>query len=151
VTCHTPHAADMPGLVIGNGRDICLSCHKSIQATIQKSFSIHPKTGAAGRCTACHTPHQSDEPHLLKAAKNAVCQSCHKTHSQFGHPMGTGVIDPRDGTEVSCLSCHLPHGSQQQFMLIANPKRDLCVMCHPSEGPSLRTPHGQTGTLPPLP
>lgn len=135
VTCHNPHAADEPKLIKGNNeRAICLGCHSEIKDQMTKAVSTHPVKAGGGRCTVCHQPHQSDAPHLLASKDiNAVCSKCHKGHAQFGHPIGSNVIDPRTGQGMSCLSCHNPHASQQRMMLRADAQRGLCVECHESE------------------
>jgi len=128
MTCHTPHASDRPGLVAGDARAVCLKCHQPIKDLIAHSVSTHP--AKAGGCSICHDPHQSGNPSLLRAKGTEVCAKCHKGHAQFGHPMGGGVTDPRTGKEMTCLSCHDPHGTQFKMTLRGDPQRGLCVSCH---------------------
>ncbi|HXH40469.1 MAG TPA: cytochrome c3 family protein, partial [Thermoanaerobaculia bacterium] len=97
-----------------------------------KAVSIHPLKANGGRCTSCHAPHESGRPHLLKGDITAVCSTCHKGHAQFGHPIGSNVIDPRNGEPLNCLSCHSPHASAQRMILRAEPQRALCLECHES-------------------
>jgi predicted CXXCH cytochrome family protein len=130
-TCHNPHTADEPGLIKNNNeRAICLGCHKNIREQMDHSVSIHPLKANGGRCTSCHEPHQSGKAHLLKGDINAVCSKCHGGHAQFGHPVGSNVIDPRTNQGMNCLSCHSPHGSQNRMLLRADPQRALCIECH---------------------
>jgi predicted CXXCH cytochrome family protein len=35
---------------------------------------------------------------------------------------------------MTCMSCHTSHGSAFPAMLLASPKRDLCVLCHSTDG-----------------
>jgi predicted CXXCH cytochrome family protein len=144
VTCHNPHTADDPGLVRGRERDVCLSCHKDLKAQLATAVSTHPVKANGGRCTSCHAPHESNAPHLLKSKDiNAVCGTCHKGHAQFGHPVGSNVIDPQTGDGMSCLSCHNAHVSQQRMMLKADPQRALCLNCHEgSDAMSAARPKG---------
>jgi predicted CXXCH cytochrome family protein len=130
LNCHTPHAADEKGLVRGSERERCLDCHDDVKKHMDGSRSIHPLRANGGRCTSCHRPHQSDQPKLLAAAKVDLCATCHKTHAKFTHPFGKGVVDPRTKQEMTCLSCHGPHGTAQRNILVADGKRDLCVRCH---------------------
>jgi predicted CXXCH cytochrome family protein len=139
VACHTPHAADDKGLVKGNERALCLSCHADVKKLLDTSFTIHPLKAEGGRCTICHAPHQSDQKRLLKSSGAELCVTCHPQHGQFSHPFGPGVVDPRNGQTMTCLSCHGPHGTQFASILLADARRDLCVLCHKSEGPSLGT------------
>jgi predicted CXXCH cytochrome family protein len=148
ITCHTPHASDLPGLVKGRDqRAICLDCHKDIQKLMAASFSTHPLK--AGGCPICHAPHQSDTKPLLKAAKADLCKDCHKSHSQFGHPFGPGVIDPRTGQTMTCLACHNPHGTQFVSILIDSPSRALCVQCHKDTPEEEKKRHGKPQQGPP--
>jgi predicted CXXCH cytochrome family protein len=131
-TCHTPHAADEKGLIKTDEHTVCLSCHKKIKEQMATSVSVHPIKAGGGRCTICHEPHQSPNAHLLKGNINAVCSKCHTGHAQFGHPIGSNVIDPRTKEPLTCISCHDPHGTQQRMTLRADPQRALCMECHAS-------------------
>ena len=143
VTCHNPHTADEPGLIKDNDeRAVCLGCHKNIKETMDHSISIHPVKANGGRCTSCHEPHQSGKAHLLRGDINAVCSKCHGGHAQFGHPVGSNVIDPRTKQGMTCLSCHSPHGSQNRMLLRADPQRTLCIECH-AAGDAMGVQHGQ--------
>jgi predicted CXXCH cytochrome family protein len=90
-----------------------------------------------GFCSACHAGHASDQKPLLKAARADLCLTCHKQHSEFSHPFGPNVIDPRTKEAMTCLSCHAPHGTPHVSLLTENPQRALCVQCHASDGPTL--------------
>jgi len=143
VTCHNPHTANDPGLIKNNDeRAVCLGCHRNIKEQMAHSVSIHPIKANGGRCTSCHEPHQSGKAHLLKGDINAVCSKCHGGHAQFGHPVGSNVIDPRNNQGMTCLSCHSPHGSQNRMLLRADPQRSLCIECHASNE-SMGVTHAQ--------
>lgn len=137
--------------------DGCRTCHPA--ALLQ-----HPHFPyASGMCTRCHDPHASRYPRLLRAKVNDVCLDCHlqgrvKTVSRysptieltadyrFGHPYArhpvSGYPDPISGTEMSCLSCHLPHGGNKLHQLKMGAEipedalnqntetRDICEKCH---------------------
>ncbi|HXY40984.1 MAG TPA: cytochrome c3 family protein, partial [Vicinamibacteria bacterium] len=143
LTCHTPHAAEVKGLLKGDGQSACLACHDGVRRTLAGAFSTHPLRADKGGCAGCHTGHASDQKPLLKAAPLELCRSCHEQHSSFSHPFGAGVIDPRTGQDMTCLSCHRPHASAQPHVLVANAQRELCVQCHASEGPTLKAGHGE--------
>jgi predicted CXXCH cytochrome family protein len=144
VACHTPHAADARGLPKGSERENCLSCHSQKKQQAARSRSVHPLKVENGRCSICHAGHVSEFGALLKAAPENLCKDCHKSHSDFAHPFGPGVVDPRTGRTLTCLSCHDPHGTAYPAILVDNPQRALCVQCHKSEGPTLGTGHAGT-------
>jgi predicted CXXCH cytochrome family protein len=125
-------------------RELCLSCHQEMKKLFASAYSKHPLKADGGRCTACHAPHESDKKPLLKAARADLCKGCHQTHSQFAHPYGPNVLDPRTGQAMTCLSCHNPHASSFAAILVANPSRALCVQCH-SDAPEMEKRRRKTG------
>jgi len=132
VACHTPHASSGPALIKQRERLVCLDCHADIAAKRSGAVAYHPAFGANQDCTLCHELHTGNTPALLKKKDAlATCKTCHEQHAQFAHPMGEGVKDPsRPGKDVTCLSCHDPHGTTFRQFLLADPRQDLCVRCH---------------------
>lgn len=132
VACHTPHASSGPPLIRDREKDVCLSCHAGVAAARASAASFHPVFGASQDCTACHELHTGQTSAYLKK-KDALttCSTCHASHAQFSHPMGPGVADPsHPGRDVTCLSCHDPHGTPYPQFLLADPRQELCVRCH---------------------
>ena len=137
--------------------DGCRTCHPG--ASVR-----HPHFPyASGMCTRCHDPHSSRYPRLLRAKVNDVCLDCHlqgrvKSPSRYlptielssdyrlGHPYArhpvNGSPDPISGGEMSCISCHLPHGGNKLHQLKMGAEipedalnrgtetRDMCEKCH---------------------
>jgi predicted CXXCH cytochrome family protein len=60
------------------------------------------------------------------------------------------VIDPRTKRDMTCLSCHAPHGTPHVSLLTDSPQRALCVQCHASDGETLRptATGGGAGAMP---
>ena len=138
--CHDPHGAEYPYMLWADPKiDICIACHtdkKNIKKTAQgfKQHGIIPGSG----CSACHSPHASDFRFQLNGTINDVCVSCHVGMEGVvqGHPVGKhplfGKKDPRrEGRELSCSSCHNPHGSNYQYLLIGSlVGGHVCSKCH---------------------
>jgi predicted CXXCH cytochrome family protein len=126
VACHAPHAgAGQPLLKVADAQ-LCYGCHSHKQF---EGKVVHQ--ALEGGCETCHDPHGSDGPALLKAADVAsLCQTCHTDLSQHYHPTTSEKPDPRTGRPLTCTSCHLPHASEIEGLLIAEPKRELCIQCH---------------------
>ncbi len=67
------------------------------------------------------------------------CRSCHRAQNTTTHPVNVlpkpGMIIPPeyptlpDG-RITCASCHLTHGSDNEYLAIKPGKRELCVGCH---------------------
>jgi predicted CXXCH cytochrome family protein len=124
LSCHEPHAAAGLHLLRRSGDDLCFSCHnrKLIAGRV-----VHPALEQG--CTVCHSPHASDQPKLTLTPVSALCQQCHDDMSKHFHKVA-GVKDPRTGEELACTGCHRPHASDNDHLLTADPKRELCIQCH---------------------
>ena len=159
ISCHKVENHDDASYVAVQPResDGCRACHVSAPV-------LHPHLPyASGMCTRCHDPHASKYPGLLRARVNDVCLDCHlqgrvkhpsrylptielTSDYRFGHPYArhpvNGSPDPITGGEMSCLSCHLPHGGNKLHQLKMGAEipedalnqntetRDMCEKCH---------------------
>jgi predicted CXXCH cytochrome family protein len=123
--CHSAHSADLPKLLVAQGRDLCLSCHDQTAETLKTAKSVHKPM--AGDCTQCHEVHASNYPMQLKQPTLALCESCHKDTKQqiadakFKH----SAVEKND----ACLNCHTPHGSAMA-KLTKNELATACMKCH---------------------
>lgn len=133
--CHDPNSSPKYRLYSGKKYDssLCFECHSDMQ----EIFSSHPSThapAASGDCLTCHDVHGAQQENLLVAKVNTVCNSCHEGISQnphpvVGHPL-QGMKNPlAPGKEFNCATCHHPHSSVNELLLIA-PKAQLCQRCH---------------------
>lgn len=127
VNCHSPHASDDQKLFKSKLDQVCRECHRDTFRNYVDKLYSHPNTGS---CADCHLVHGSNHLAMLKNDGNAVCSECHKTQGQFTHPVGAGVIDPRTGLVLTCVSCHYPHGTDFPDNLKLEGSKDLCVQCH---------------------
>jgi DmsE family decaheme c-type cytochrome len=110
----------------------CLSCH-------EKGTQIHWQGSGHDRsrvsCSGCHSVHNVRDQVLVKQTQAGVCFTCHKEQraAMFrfsAHPVRTG--------QMSCSSCHAPHGSVGEASLIRNTVNDTCFSCHAEKrGPFL--------------
>jgi predicted CXXCH cytochrome family protein len=102
-------------------------CHASLIDS-QEQF-VHTAF-AQNRCLACHTADHTD-PEFTPERTLELCNSCHSTDS-FGnsHIVGVGIIDPRNGEMLTCLSCHGHHSGKYSAMLTMDGRGTLCVSCH---------------------
>jgi predicted CXXCH cytochrome family protein len=103
----------------------CFRCHIDVNA----EFNLpqhHPVIEGHMSCGQCHDPHGGDifKPAggLAMARQNESCAQCHQDQTRpvvFEHPA------MREG----CVTCHSPHGSINQKMLVAGDP-NLCLRCH---------------------
>jgi len=106
--------------------DACLSCHSGDAAlywrgTTHESFNLS--------CTSCHEVHKPwlADKGLKQQKLNDLCLSCHtdvrkSLHQRSSHPM-------KDG-QMSCASCHDPHGSPEEKSIAALSVNEKCYECH---------------------
>ncbi|HEX7344414.1 MAG TPA: cytochrome c3 family protein, partial [bacterium] len=106
---------------------LCLGCHTE-PADLGSDYrnSPHHEIG----CSACHSPHGSAEARLMQSDPISLCGTCHQHQHSVTHPLGAAVVDPRDGTPMSCGSCHQIHLAQHEPLLPKDGARELCVECH---------------------
>ena len=104
---------------------VCLSCHETTHHSAWTG-SAHSRRGLA--CTQCHSVHsfESRTAQLKTAKPSDVCMSCHTViRAQMmrtsHHPVREGLME--------CTSCHNPHGSNHDKMLVARLPW-LCQRCH---------------------
>lgn len=77
-----------------------------------------------GDCSICHQNKDPLNPGPLTALANDQCLSCHEEFTQ--------VMARKSGHEAarqSCVSCHNPHNSQFQKLLVEEAGA-LCLSCH---------------------
>ena len=119
--------------------DLCLQCHD--KAKMDRK-TVHPPV-AAGDCLGCHDPHASDTQSLLLQPLPYLCQNCHPGMQDGKHVLrGLGLGDnhpiqgrkdpSRSRRELTCVSCHDPHSSDQPnlFTSASPDEKSLCRKCH---------------------
>ena len=85
-------------------------------------------------CTACHADHGDEGRLVLVAAGNALCEGCHES----ADPGFLKAHHDVRGSKVACTSCHDPHRSTEEHLLLPNRHRPLafgrCDPCHRYDG-----------------
>jgi DmsE family decaheme c-type cytochrome len=121
------------------GADTCASCHEEVV----KNFATNPHTkmtemhGSTGvTCENCHGPGSEhvagggDVTKIFDPAKapakdvDQKCLSCHAgAHPDF-------LRSPHAKANVSCVSCHSVHKSEDKAQLLKASQPTLCFQCH---------------------
>ncbi|PVZ68834.1 DmsE family decaheme c-type cytochrome [Pelagibaculum spongiae] len=116
-----------------NQNSVCLNCHQDDHNKTTWLGSAHQSNDVG--CTSCHTLHQGDDKVRDKTDQYQVCTSCHQErkmdkHKRSNHMLGEGLY--------ACSSCHNPHGTLNQNMLIQPTINQTCTECHTEKrGPFL--------------
>jgi predicted CXXCH cytochrome family protein len=117
LTCHDPHSSEFKAQTRTAGNSLCLECHAPNRVTAETVtlFSLQK---------------------ISKVDFGAIPKIQLDPTLRFGHPWATHpvaeVADPLHGGEkMSCLSCHAPHASTLQNLLVsAKGGGDVCDACH---------------------
>ena len=112
----------------------CLQCHEGGARTFWFG-AAHESRGVA--CTSCHRimKQESDRSQLKYATVGQTCAQCHPQRQaqmqRFAHmPLREGKMD--------CTSCHDPHGTATEKLLVGNSVNETCFSCHTEKrGPFL--------------
>ena len=88
-------------------------------------------------CVTCHDPHPKAEvpKALLRKPQMLLCTGCHlQKKAQLLRP---GHMPLREG-KMECTSCHNPHGTTNDKMLLQTSVNQNCYSCHAEKrGPFL--------------
>lgn len=102
--------------------------------------STKESSGRTGKLPPEHLP--LTDPRFRNTG---VCYSCHpQTKGVLSHPVDVQpkrgmIIDSReykvleDG-RLTCMSCHVPHASDNEYRMIRSDKKKLCLGCHKNFG-----------------
>lgn len=141
VDCHDTRSKPNRWQITKPELTLCGECHTDKIEEFKKNKYVHGPV-ASGNCTVCHDAHASGQPAQLTAPVNRLCLGCHsdisdKSHVTRGvsgknHPVEK-VPDPlRPGRQLSCASCHNPHGGAATafFRQGVLSSYALCQICH---------------------
>ncbi len=131
-SCHS-WSVEKKSVVLENGvPETCFACHDDKKNVIDTAAVQHP---VVSECATCHSPHGTELVRMLKKPVYQLCTSCHE-EQKINHPVGRHPLrfaKSPDGTEeISCITCHMPHGSQNQKLLKVggNDTTQICGACH---------------------
>jgi predicted CXXCH cytochrome family protein len=138
-SCHGPgskHVATGRAEFIINPRNnpsACFQCHLDVQA----EFNLpqhHQVVEGRLTCVQCHDPHGGDilKPRggLAMGRQDESCAQCHREQTR-------PFIFQHEALREGCATCHNPHGSINQKMLVASDP-NLCLRCHAQvQGPGV--------------
>lgn len=115
---------------------VCLSCHLD-SADSAWHMSQHDVEEVA--CADCHQVHTAHDPIREPVGQVAACGSCHlEQQAAFLKRSRHPIAGQHAGSDMTCTSCHNPHGSLTQGALHQVTLNDNCFECHAeTRGPVL--------------
>ncbi len=128
-SCHLPHGGALAHLLRVSGNDLCLGCHLEGEVVLDRSGEVSLPGGAVLSGTRAEALTVVD-----------LDPSRTRDHPIPSHPV-SGVVtsssrarlpDSLIGTEMTCLSCHVPHVASSRQLLAhgASSEIELCAACH---------------------
>lgn len=112
-----------PLITVGAGpRELrfCIQCHGEVEAEFALQYH-HPVPEGTMRCTDCHAVHDAERWGRLEG-DDARCFTCHRD------VQGPFLFE-HYALEDGCASCHSPHGSMVDKLLV-QADNGLCEQCH---------------------
>ena len=132
-SCHGPGSKHIQAgggrgvFIVNPGKDVnaCFQCHEETHSQFRLPYH-HPVIEGDLNCVQCHDPHGMDifKPSggLAFARQDQSCAPCHRDQSR-------PFVFVHEALREGCSSCHQPHGSVNDKMLIAR-DNNLCLKCH---------------------
>lgn len=139
--CHDPASKPSKYRYRAGDAKVCNECHEDKVEEFKTNKFVHGPV-AIGLCSICHDPHATDYPAQLLQKTNKVCLGCHEGLNLDSHVIRSignphpleGVPDPTSisGRQLSCASCHGPHGGANRVFFPADISSTmmLCQKCH---------------------
>ena len=131
--CHEPHGSNDEPLLRADNKKLCRTCHPKVGVVARRHQPLFRRG-----CESCHLAH-GEGPGLLRRPVNALCQRCHAKYLDGAHVRAArihpiaGKPDPlHKGRDLSCVSCHDPHGGANPRFLASPDPATSCAACHKS-------------------
>lgn len=109
------------------GFELCRACHSNmVNETFARNRIHWPALDKSG-CQNCHSPHASKEKGLLKQGMAHLCGECHPDAIRRQEK---SLQKHKPIAEGNCTACHMPHSSNNVFLLDNTDIMGLCGKCH---------------------
>ncbi|MEK7995568.1 MAG: cytochrome c3 family protein [Planctomycetota bacterium] len=129
-TCHGPGSVHVEnrgrksGDILVRDPAMCFACHFDVKGKFMLQHH-HPVPEGRMFCSDCHNMHGSDvaaSGGAMLLGENEKCFGCHKE-------MRGPFVFEHDAIRDGCASCHNPHGSINDKLLVAG-QTVTCLRCH---------------------
>lgn len=139
--CHGPGSSHADSQskkdIVRYSPENCFSCHMEKRGEFLLQHH-HPVPEGRMKCTDCHSPHKAELETMNTVSIQKSDQACFKCHKNLKGP----YVFEHDPMREGCQTCHNPHGSVYDKMLIAD-QTNLCLRCHWE--PAFNTATGRIG------
>jgi predicted CXXCH cytochrome family protein len=130
-SCHGPGSLHVQSggqahTIVNPRRDpeTCYQCHLDKRGSFSLPYH-HPVEEGKVSCADCHNPHEGRAIKGGSTSQASANETCFRCHTQQRGPH----IFEHEALREGCTTCHNPHGSVNQKMLVSR-NQDLCLRCH---------------------
>lgn len=115
----------------------CMSCHEARKAQAHWQGSPHEAAGV--KCASCHSVHATAPPaRQALATTSPITEKCLACHGSLRKGLNQRSTHPLREGQMDCTSCHNPHGTPGEKLLVGDSINDTCYRCHAEKrGPFL--------------
>jgi predicted CXXCH cytochrome family protein len=121
---HVENRGRKTGDILIPETEICLACHLNIKAKFMLQHH-HPVREGRMSCMDCHAMHGHDGSTPARSLLHNGNEMCSKCHREMRGPF----VFEHDAVRDGCISCHNPHGSINDKLLVAG-QSTTCLRCH---------------------
>lgn len=109
------------------GYELCRGCHSNMLNETFARNRMHWPVVDRTSCLNCHSPHAAREKALLRDSQAALCGRC---HGDTIERQEKSLVKHKPVQEGGCAVCHMPHSSNNVFLLDNTSTLNLCGTCH---------------------
>ena len=126
-TCHSVHhpVSEAKQLVKATETQLCATCHRVQVAKTERAVAHMPVREGKMSCSSSHNPHGSISNVKALRTGSSVQELCVNCHTEMRGPVLWEHVPVRE----NCATCHDPHGSSNDRMLVVRQPM-LCQRCH---------------------
>jgi predicted CXXCH cytochrome family protein len=123
--CHDAHTSANRFQLHQPARQMCETCHSTVEGRINTSLVAHGALAAEGSCGNCHDAHAANQADLLAQREDRLCLSCHDRPITTAE--GRTIANMTDRLDRrflhgpirngECSACHSAHGADHANLL----------------------------------
>jgi len=118
---------------------LCLKCHTALSQPHLQNWAGGAHATAGVSCPDCHKLHQGAEQ---KPTGKQIAETCFGCHPEVQAETAYFSRHPIREGKMTCVSCHQPHGSANDRLLVATDTEALCFKCHGAKSAPSLFEHG---------